>query len=263
MYSTVAFHGDLAELLSAEYGERPLINYDSQRHASIKDVIESLGVPHTEVGRIVANGEDVPFSYLLEEGDRIEVYPLVPPVDPTTPTLLRPFPLSGYRFVADVNVGRLARLLRMAGFDTLFKNCLSDEELARISAEKGRILLSRDRRLLKRRIVTFGHLVRAEDPRLQLAEVIRFYGLERRSAPFTRCMVCNGVLVSVPKSEVMDRLEPLTKRYYENFYLCPDCGKIYWSGSHKEAMLRVLQNFVFGNREGPKEEADHHCRPER
>lgn len=236
------------ELLSPAYRERPRITYDSQRHASIKDVIESLGVPHTEVGLIMANGEEVAFSYLLEEGDHVQVHPLVPPVDPTTPTLLRPFPVSGYRFVADVNVGRLARLLRMAGFDTLFENCLQDEELARISAEEGRILLSKDRRLLKRKIVTFGHLVRAEDPRIQLAEVIRFYGLERRSAPFTRCMVCNGVLVPVPKSEVMDRLEPLTKRYYEDFYLCPDCGKVYWPGSHKEAMLRILQNCSIENR---------------
>ncbi len=219
------------------------LNYRVDRRASIKDVVESLGVPHTEVHSLVADGRERGFDWLLPPGAAVEVRGVVPdrPVDPTRPSLLRPEPLARLRFSVDENVGRLAGLLRMAGFDTAFERTPDDAQLAGLAASQGRVLLSRDRALLKRSAVVHGRLIRAQDPWEQLEEVVRVYGLGPRMAPFTRCIHCNGELDEVDKAEVLDQLEPKTKRYYHRFSRCPDCGRVYWKGSHYGHMLRALE----------------------
>jgi len=209
--------------------------------APVKDLIESFGVPHTEVDLIVANGESVGFTYLVRDGDRISVYPVFESIDITPVLRVRPQPLRETRFVLDAHLGRLAGYLRMAGFDTLYRNDASDEELAAISKNERRILLTRDRGLLKRSAVTHGCYVRETNARSQLEEVLRRFDLSGRLAPFTRCLRCNQRLAAVAKDEVAERLPPQASRYYEEFWQCAGCGKIYWQGSHYRRMSRFLE----------------------
>ena len=240
IHITIHFHRHLRPLLRPAHRQDELVDLKVKPWASIKDMVESLQVPHPEVGQLLVCGRPVGFSYQIRGEDLIEVLPLVPPVDPCTPSLLRPEVLTRIRFMVDANVARLGALLRMAGLDTAYMPKLSDMDIAEMAEREGRILLSRDRGLLKRKIVIHGHLVRSQQPEEQLAEIVNLYGLRDLLQPFSRCMQCNGLLALVEKSTILDRLEPLTRKYYKTFYLCPSCDKIYWSGSHKEGMDRIL-----------------------
>lgn len=215
--------------------------HEFDRRASVKDMIESLGVPHPEVELILANGESVDFGYLVRDGDRISVYPVFESFDVSDQLRVRRRPLRTPRFVLDGHLGTLARYLRLCGFDVLYRNDYGDEKLARISADENRILLTRDRNLLKRRIVTHGYFVRNDAPRAQLAEVFRRFDLYDAASPFTRCARCNGLLRDIEKSEIEHRLEPLTKRHYDSFRICTDCGRLYWRGSHVEPMEGLIE----------------------
>ncbi len=212
-----------------------------QPHQTVKDVLEAMGIPHTEVDLIVVNGKPEDFTHRPTSGDRIAAYPMFEALDIGSTTRLRPMPLRDPRFVVDVNIGRLARQLRLLGFDVWWSGDADDETLVDISLTQRRILLTRDRALLKRRIVTHGVFVHSDDPEEQTLEVIRRLDLSERLAPFTRCLVCNGELVAVRKEEVIDRLEPLTRRYYTDFSRCADCGRIYWPGSHHDRMLHLVE----------------------
>jgi uncharacterized protein len=217
-----------------------------EESASINDRIEAQGVPHTEVDLILVNGESVDFSYLVRDGDRISVYPVFESIDITPLVRVRPHPLRETRFVLDTHLGRLAAYLRMAGFDALYRNDYRDEELARISSSEGRILLTRDRGLLKRSAVTHGCCLRATDPRRQLTEVLRRFDLFGAVAPLQRCLRCNGVLEPVRKEAILERLEPRTREYYEEFHVCPACDRIYWKGSHHERMRGFIERVLQG-----------------
>ncbi len=215
-----------------------------RRRTSIKDLLESLGIPHVEISCLEVNGRQVSFAHIVEPGDRIAARPLSPPVDVTVATELRPVPLAATRFLVDINVGKLAPRLRMAGFDTGYHPDLADRDLAALAVRQGRILLTRDRGLLKHKIVVFGHLVRAQQPEEQLREIVQLFGLAPRIRPFSRCMRCNGRLRSVAREEVFDRLEPLTKKYYHTFTRCEECGRIYWPGSHRQRMATLLNDLT-------------------
>ena len=233
----LCFHGDLRQLLALTHqaGEARV----PHREASVKDVIEACGVPHPEVGAIVAAGREVDFGYRPAAGDMIEVFPIIPPLDVTKPSRLRPEPLAGPFFVVDINVAKLGRWLRMLGFDALIPENHDDAFLA-ATAATGRVLLTRDRRLLKRRQVVFARLVRHGHPTAQLREVLSFYGLGGQERPFTRCLRCNSRLEPMAKEEILPRLEPLTRKYYSRFNHCPRCDRIYWAGSHREKMEGLI-----------------------
>jgi uncharacterized protein with PIN domain len=208
--------------------------------ASVKDRIEALGVPHTEVGAILVDGHPVTFLYLVQDGDHINVYPHLHNLLLEDQDLLRE-PYEGEaRFVLDVHLGKLASYLRMLGFDTLYRNDYTDEELAQISSENGRILLTRDLGLLKRREVIYGYYIRSHDPNQQVIEVLHRFHLVGDVEPFHRCLACNGLLAAVRKEEILDQLEPKTRRYYDEFYRCRDCGQIFWKGSHFERMQQFI-----------------------
>ncbi|MDP8922449.1 MAG: Mut7-C ubiquitin/RNAse domain-containing protein [Chloroflexota bacterium] len=209
-------------------------------HASVKHVIESLGVPHTEVDLILVDGEPVDFAHRVRDGDRVAAYPRFETLDVAGTSRVRPHPPSEPRFVLDAHLGKLATYLRMLGFDALYRNDSADAALAQISAAEGRILLTRDLGLLKRGIVTHGYLVRKSDPERQLAEVLGRFELFGAVEPFRRCIRCNTPLESVRKEDVLDRLQPKTRRYYDEFARCPACDRIFWKGSHYERM----QDFV-------------------
>ncbi|NOX79827.1 MAG: hypothetical protein GXP57_01815 [Deltaproteobacteria bacterium] len=140
----------------------------------------------------------------------------------------------------DVNVGKLARLLRMAGFDTLYDRCWKDDKLVALCCRERRILLTRDLGLLQRKQVEFGRYIRALGPSEQLLEVIGLLGLERHVVPFSRCMVCNCPLQPIAKEKINHRLQPLTRKYYNSFSRCPGCRRIYWPGSHLDGMRQLL-----------------------
>jgi uncharacterized protein with PIN domain/sulfur carrier protein ThiS len=225
-------------------------SYDFEVGGSVKDLIEALGVPHTEVDVVLANGESVDFSYRVKNGDRISVYPPFEAVDISPQLRLRPRPLRNLRFVADTHLGRLAAYLRAAGFDTKYQRDCEDEELAHISAIENRILLTRDRGLLKRTIVMRGYCVRSTTPRDQLAEVLQRFDLSGSVAPFQRCVHCNERLQATPKEQIRDRLQPETEQYFEDFTTCLACNRIYWKGSHYRRMLRLLESVIMPMRDG-------------
>ena len=201
---------------------------------SVKNQVEALGVPHTEVGSLLRAGNVVGFDYLLRDGDAIEVFPFAPG---------SAWQDGEPRFVLDSHLGRLAAYLRMLGVDVLYRNDSHDPELAQISARERRILLTRDRRLLMRSAVTHGYCVRSLEPDEQVGEVLRRYDLAPRLQPFRRCLRCNGYLQPVEKEQVLERLQPLTRRYFDEFAQCPDCGQIYWKGSHYLHMAKLVEKF--------------------
>ena len=217
------------------------------RRTSVKDLIESLGVPHTEVEIILANGRSVDFSYIVQKRDDLSIYPMFESVDVTPLLKLREAPLRETRFVLDCHLGRLARYLRQFGFDTLYRNDYSDDELAETSAGEHRILLTRDRSLLKRSIITHGYFVREFDPRKQLDEVIRRFDLKSQIIPFGRCTRCNGTVERVDKQAVEHRLEPKTRLYYHDFWQCRGCGQVYWEGSHVKHMIALTDEVLDSN----------------
>jgi uncharacterized protein with PIN domain/sulfur carrier protein ThiS len=214
------------------------------RRTSVKDLIESLGVPHTEVEVILANGKSVDFSYIVKDKDDLSIYPMFESVDVTPILKLRDAPLRHTRFVLDCHLGRLARYLRQLGFDTLYRNDYADDELADTSAREHRILLTRDRSLLKRSIITHGYFVREFDPRKQLDEVIRRFDLRNQIIPFGRCTRCNGMVEAVSKNTVEHLLEPKTRQYFDEFWQCTSCGQVYWEGSHVKHMLKLTDDVL-------------------
>jgi len=238
------FLDHLKKLLHQELREPVSFEHVLQRKASIKDVVESLGVPHPVVGMLTVNRREVDFDYILQDEDTVVVAPLRPPSDPFTPTLLRPVPLTRLGFVADVNVGRLALLLRMLGFDTVYENNLRDDRLAEIALQENRILLTRDTTLLRRKIVMHGYLLDSQVPEEQAREVIGLYGLNSQAKPLSRCLPCNGILVPIDKEEIIERLEPLTRKYYHTFHICPDCNRIYWPGSHQQKLVASIDRIL-------------------
>ncbi len=230
--------GDLASLVRRPGGG--IARYTLERRASVKDVLEALGVPHTEVYGIKVDGGTVDFGHVLEPGQIVRAEPAAPPVDVTVPTLLRPRALPGLRFLVDENVAKLAPLLRALGFDAVHDRRSGDARIARLAADEGRVVLSRDRALLKRSAITWGRLIRAAMPLEQLVEVLDLFGARKAPAPFSRCLRCNAELAAVDKREVLHRLEPKTRLYYDEFRLCPVCRRIYWRGSHQEHMRGSL-----------------------
>lgn len=240
----LSFHGDTVDLLRRAPDTENTVIYPSQRRASIKDIIEGLGVPHTEVGAITLEQQEQAFDVIPSGGQHYHIHPLSTAFSPLEPTLLRPDPLPGYAFLVDINVNRLGPLLRMAGFDARSAPVVGSAALARQAVLERRILLSRNRDLLKHRRVMHGHLVRSQDPHMQLAEIINLYRLHALARPFTRCMHCNTTLCHVRKEKIVHELLPLTRKYYSRFKQCPDCMKIYWRGSHHHHMEKKISRLL-------------------
>jgi uncharacterized protein with PIN domain len=222
-------HGDLDFFLRSAARGRSIERCLSEKTA-VKDVIESCGVPHPEIDLIVVNGNPVDFYYGIATGANIELYPVG--IQSTQLTEKRLQVATIKTFVADVHLGRLARNLRLLGFDVAYDSMAEDLQLLRVMERENRALLTRDRRLLMHTVVRTGYCPRSQNADEQTVEVIRRFYLLDSIAPFTRCIRCNGPLRKVSKAEIVERLEPLTKIYYEQFRRCTDCEQIYWPGSH-------------------------------
>lgn len=239
---SVRFYAELNDFLPAQRRHQTL-ELTLRERDSVKDVIESAGVPHTEVDLVLAAGESVDFGYRVRDGDRISVYPAFRTLDVAAETRVRPPALAEARFVLDIHLGRLATQLRLLGFDCLYWNDADDPTLARVSQEEERILLTRDRGLLKRRNVTYGYHVWETNPERQVLEVLRRFRLFDAVRPFSRCLHCNGPVRPVSKEAVLDRLEPKTRLYYDEFGQCAACERVYWKGSHYGQMASLVARY--------------------
>lgn len=241
--ATFRFYEELNDFLSPER-RKVEFAYACARAATVKNAIEALGVPHTEIELILVSGDPVDFSYRIRDGDRISVYPVFEALDVRPVVKLRPEPLRRLRFVADAHLGGLARFLRMLGFDTLYSNAYHDRAIREIAARESRIILTRDRDLLICRDVTHGCFVHERKPEQQLAEIVRRLQLERDARPFTLCLECNVPLQPVDKHAVTGRVPPRAAQFYDRFSLCPNCKGIFWEGSHWERMRAVLEKIL-------------------
>lgn len=246
---TIRFYEELNDFLEPSRRTRDIEIVFPERR-SVKDLIESFGVPHVEVDLILINGESVDFSRIVADGDRISVYPVFESLDIGPVTRLRPVPLRVPRFVLDVHLQKLARRLRLLGFDVDFSTDRDDVALADIAEAEDRILLSRDRQLMMRRKVARGFYVRNTDPEKQVAEVLDRLDLRGRCRPFTRCIECNGAIEALdpdaPGAAVTAEIPPGVRAWCREYYRCRGCGRVYWKGSHYEKLVKTIEKILPG-----------------
>ncbi len=240
-YIILRFYEELNDFLPAKKHKTAYWYYYSG-NPTIKDVIEAEGVPHPEVDLILAEGRSVEFKYRIQEGDNISVYPVFESFNIKEVTKVRDEPLREIRFVADAHLGKLARSLRLLGFDTLFRSDFEDEEIAEISIDEGRIILTRDKGLLKRSKVRKGYWIRNTNSKEQAKEVIKRFHLNTMFKPFDRCLVCNGSLEKVEKSSVLDEIPEKSCEFYQDFFRCNSCLKIYWKGTHYNRLKKWIES---------------------
>jgi len=233
------FYEELNDFLPRQRRKRAF-TVEVDRARSVKDAIEGAGVPHTEVDLVIVDGVSVGFAHLLRGGERVAVYPVFESLDVTPLLRLRPRALRDPRFVADTHLGKLARHLRMAGFDTLYGHDWEDDRIVALSLAERRTILTRDLGMLRRREVERGYFVRAVESEAQLAEVVGALQLEGLLAPFTRCRECNAPLEDAPRESVAGSLPPKVRGLYDRFRRCPSCGRVYWEGTHYRRLQGVI-----------------------
>jgi len=237
------FYEELNDFLPQEKRKK-LFLYEFNGTPSIKDAVEAIGVPHVEVDLILVNSQSVDFAYKLKNADSVSIYPVFESFDIASVTHLREKPLRDLKFVSDVHLGKLTKYLRLFGFDTYYHTDLNDEEIIDLAISDKRVILTRDKGLLKNKKVTHGYYIRSRYPRYQLKEVFLRFDLKNLIASFTRCMECNGLLREVTKKEILDRLLPKTRQYYRKFKMCNGCNRIYWNGSHWQNMKRDIKTLM-------------------
>jgi uncharacterized protein with PIN domain len=240
---TVRLYEELNEFLPADRRGRGF-PVDVPPGSTTKALIENLGVPHTEIDLILVNSESSDFSRRLVDGDLVSVYPVFESWDISAVSRVRSLPLRQTRFIADVHLGKLARFLRMTGFDTAWANDFSDDGIVQAARTEKRIILSRDRGLLKRRLVTHGCCIRSLAPREQLVEVVGRFDIAGQIRLFSRCMSCNAPLARVSRLAVLDALPPAVAETCTEFSRCPGCGKVFWRGSHWENMKKLAADVL-------------------
>ncbi len=231
MKATFTFIAELNDFLPHFWKDTSFV-LEFAPHQSLKHLIESLGVPHTDFRQVLVNGREADPGSRLREGDQVTVYPANSPLE------------GEPCFVLDNHLGQLATYLRMLGFDSLYRNDYQDEELAEVASQEERVLLTRDRRLLMRKVIRLGYCIHQTDPRQQAVEVLKRFRLQGQVRPFQRCLRCNSPLQVISKEDILERLEPLTKIYYEEFRICPNCSRIYWKGSHYGHMLEMIETMA-------------------
>jgi uncharacterized protein with PIN domain len=237
---TLRFYEELNDFFPKEK-KKKRFEHNFIDRTSVKDLIESLGVPHTEVDLILVNGKSVGFEYIINYDDDISVYPVFESLDISDVQHLRPKPLRNPKFVADVHLGRLTRYLRMMGFDVYYRNDLSDKEIVEISSKERRAILTRDIGILKRSDVTHGYFLRSDKVEKQTEEVVKRFDLQKSIKEFTRCLECNSELSKIEKEKIIHRLPPKVSASQNEFFICHKCQKLFWKGTHHQKMLSLVQ----------------------
>lgn len=229
-HATFRFYEELNDFLPLDK-KKVVFMYAFGGTPSIKDAIEAIGVPHVEVNLIKVNGKPVDFNYRLKNNDVVSVYPVLKIQEKGTKEI---------KFILDVHLGKLAKYLRMCGFDTTYQNDYNDKKIIEISLEENRIILTRDIGLLKVKSVSNGYFIREQDSKAQLTEVLKYFDLYQAINPFNRCIKCNGKLESIEKEKIIQQLEPLTQKYFDTFFRCTHCQSIFWEGSHFDSMSNFI-----------------------
>lgn len=232
----VEFSSDLLKFTKRR-GFLSVVEFDISKKSSVKDIIESCGVPHVEVTKILCKNKELSFSYLPKEGDEIFVFGVQKPLNVNKKSILRPYTFDAVKFAADANVGKAAVLLRALGFDTFYEPCAQDFLIADLAYEEDRIVVTRDIDLLKRKKIVYGMFIDSNEPFVQTKLILERFGIKDGFKLFSRCTRCNSRLNPVEKKDIEHRLLPKTKLYYNKFYFCPVCEKVYWEGSHKEKII--------------------------
>lgn len=232
---TVSFAGELRDHLDRATRDG-VVRLTLELPAGLRDVVQSLGVPHVECGEVTVNGEAKPWSSNVADGDEISVrarYPLGSPrLDP--------------RFLLDDHLGKLARHLRMLGFDADHEVGADDSDLARRSVAEARMLLTRDRGLLMRAVLRDGRFIRSVEPTDQAIEVVRSFALATVVEPLTRCLECNELLSAASREEVADRVPASAAVRHDRFGLCPTCRRVYWEGTHVDDLRERIRLILEG-----------------
>jgi len=244
--ASLLFHGSILDLINPEAcGGKARVQYRFENQPSIKDAIESLGPPHTEIIAITVNNQAIGFDYLLRNSDKVEVFAF-----DTNPTVAQQDQLPNRpegepRFILDVHLGGLARYLRFAGFDTLYSSVdPGDQSIADVSRYENRVALSRDVGLLKRSIIQYGYWLRHTQTQKQFSEVAKRYNLKVHANPFSRCTLCNGLIERVEKHPVINKLPPRVGAQFNTFWQCKQCQQIYWKGSHYQKIKKCINDLL-------------------
>jgi len=241
--ATFCFFNELNDFISKRK-KRSLIPYRFEGNPTVKNVIESIGIPHTEIDIILVNNESVKFSYHLKNRDLIFVYPFSNYLNFSNVIHLIENPLDKPKYIVDVHLGKLAKYLRMLGYDTLYKNSYKDIEIIKIARNEKRIVLTRDLGILKNKDVILGYWLRSQNPKDQLIEVITRFNLISSIQPFHRCINCNGIIKKTDKGSVIDNLNSETIKYSDEFYQCESCKNIYWKGTHYYKMKKFIDDLL-------------------
>jgi len=158
--------------------------------------------------------------------------------------------ITNPKFIVDNNVGKLAKWLRIMGYDTLFFNGSDDSRMIATALAEDRVILTRDTQIMRRRVVTCGQLkailIRGDQPEQQMHQVIDTLNLDCQFRPFALCLECNQPLLERSKQQVEDRVPPFVFQTQSQYMECPACHRIYWRGTHWQAMTKRLEKFMTG-----------------
>jgi hypothetical protein len=241
---TFRFYEELNDFLP-KHRRKTTFEAEFRGKRSIKDMIEAIGVPHTEIDLILVNGKSVDFNYILQNGDRASVYPVFESLNITDVTLLRKIPLRRHKFIADINLGNVVKYMRVLGFDLYYDSLLSTREIIEISKRENRVILTKSRKLLKFKDVTHGIFIRPGTTTDQIRRIIDYLDIKDNIKPFSRCLRCNTLLKSVLKEKILDRIPPKTKEFCDEYVQCQSCDKIYWKGTHFINMKKVVRQILY------------------
>jgi uncharacterized protein with PIN domain len=240
---TFRCYAELNDFLKADQKQK-VFTLNLKTPATIREAIESIGIPLSEVDLILINSEPAELNHSLHEQDYVSVYPVFESLDISPVSKIRRRPLRETKFILDAHLGKLAKYLRMLGFDTLYQNDFGDREIIEIALQENRIILTRDKGLLRSKKVNHGFYVRETEKHAQLIEVVKKFDLYSQFKSFTRCMTCNESLVQKEKQEIEDKINFDTARIFNKFFYCPLCEKVFWKGSHFERMEKLILSLI-------------------
>jgi len=239
---TFRFYAELNDFLPPKRKQKAFVQ-SFKTPIAVGETIGSLGIPLSEVDMILVNKTSVDLNHKLKESDYISVFPVFESLDVSATTKIRKIALRNTLFVADAHLGKLAKYLRMLGFDTLYRSDIDDEEIISVAKKEKRIILTRDKLLLKSKDVSHGYFIRSIEKHEQLREVVKKFDLYSQFKSFTRCMTCNTVFIKAYKEEIHKKLDKDILGIFNEFFYCKNCDKVFWKGSHfkrMEAYIREL-----------------------
>lgn len=242
---TFRCYAELNDFLPQDQRKRQFL-YPLKTPVSLGEALESLRIPLSEVDLVLVNGRPGSLDKRLYENDSVSVFPTFETLDISELKGEHDPPLRLTRFILDAHLGKLCKYLRMLGFDSLYRNDFGDDEIIELALKEKRIILSRDRLLLQSRRVTHGYYIRSTEKHQQLREVVQKFDLYSQFRSFTRCMTCNAELIPKKRKDIKHLVQGEILMFFDEFFYCPVCIKVYWKGSHfkrMESFILELLNF--------------------